>query len=141
MAYKRNGVGAWNIMERFRQLSKPEIAKYKALLEGKYAELTSFLPRRENITIERRPDAVDEAVLAADREIQVRALDSSATLLGNVIAALGRIESGAYGTCDGCGQQIGRKRLDAVPWTPLCIECQQELERQALDRGIFSEAA
>jgi DnaK suppressor protein len=128
-------------MERFRQLSKPEIAKYKALLEGKYAELTSSLPRRENITIERRPDAVDEAVLAADREIQVRALDSSATLLGNVIAALGRIESGAYGTCDGCGQQIGRKRLEAVPWTPLCIKCQQELERQALDRGTFSEAA
>ena len=128
-------------MERFRTLSKLEIIKYKALLEGKYAELTSSLPRRENITIDRRPDALDESVLAADREIQVRALDSSATLLRNVIAALRRIESGAYGTCDGCGQRIGKKRLDAVPWTSLCIKCQQELEQQALDRGVFSEAA
>jgi len=128
-------------MERFRTLSKLEIIKYKALLEEKYAELTSSLPRRENITIDRRSDALDESVLAADREIQVRALDSSATLPRNVIAALWRIESGAYGTCEGCGQWIGKKRLDAVAWTSLCIKCQQELERQALERGIFSKAA
>lgn len=75
------------------------------------------------------------------REIEVRALDGSATLLRNVVAALRRIEGGTYGTCDGCGQRIAQKRLGAVPWTPLCIKCQQELEQQARDRGILPEAA
>jgi RNA polymerase-binding transcription factor DksA len=90
-------------------LSKPEIVKYKARLDEKYAELTRSLLRRENITIDRRPDALDEAVLAADREIEVRALDGSATLLRDVTAALRRIESGTYGTCGGCGQRIAQK--------------------------------
>lgn len=128
-------------MERFRQLSKPEITRYKALLEAKYAELTRALPRRENITIDRRPDAVDEAASAVEREIEVRTLDGNAILLRNVAAALRRIENGAYGICDGCGQRIGRKRLDAVRWTPLCIKCQQELQQQVLGRAAFSGAA
>lgn len=120
-------------MERFRQLSKSEITGYKVLLEAKYEELTGDLPRRENITIEGRADAA--------QEIEVLTLDGSETLLRNVIAALRRIESGAYGICGGCGQGIGRKRLDALPWTPLCIKCQQELEQHVLDRATFSAAA
>lgn len=128
-------------MEHSGLLSEAEIIRYKALIEGKYAEVTRSLPRRDNIAVDRRPDAVDEAVLSIDREIEAHALDGSSTLLRNLIAALRRIESGTYGTCEGCGGQIGRKRLDAVPWTPLCIKCQQELEQQVLAQGLLSEAA
>lgn len=114
-------------MERFRALSKREISKYKGLLDAKYAELTRSLPPRENIAIDRRPDVDDEAVLAAEREIQVRAFDRGATLLRNVIAALRRIENGTYGICDGCGQRIGQKRLDAVPWRLSALSANKNL--------------
>lgn len=96
-------------------------ARYKSLLEEEYAELTTFLPHRENITVARMPDAVDEAVLAAEREIEIRTLDDGLTLLRKVSAALRRIESNHSGTCTGCGERISPKLLDALPWTPLCI--------------------
>lgn len=128
-------------MERFRQLSKQEITRYKSLLEERYAELTRFLPHRENITVARMPDAVDEAVLAAEREIEIRTLDDGSSLLRKVSAALRRIESNHYGTCTGCGERISPKRLDALPWTSLCIKCQQEQEQQAHDHRELVDAA
>ena len=38
-------------------------------------------------------------------------------------AALARIESGDYGICTKCGAQIGKERLDVVPFTPFCPSC------------------
>lgn len=42
--------------------------------------------------------------------------------------ALARIELGEYGICTRCGVHIPESRLDAVPWTELCIVCQGRLE-------------
>lgn len=106
-------------MGHFGLLSEAEIIRYKTLLEGKHAEVISSLPRSDNIAVDRRPDAADEAVLSIDLEIEAHGPDGSSTLSGNVLATLRRIESGAYDTCQGWGRQIGRKRLDAVPWTSL----------------------
>lgn len=128
-------------MERSRPLSRLEISRYKALLEKKYAELTRFLPRRSNIVADRMPDLIDEAILSSDREVEARALDANSILLREVIAALRRIQSGDYGTCAGCGQQISANRLDAVPWTPFCIRCQEELEQEGPRQASLSEAA
>jgi len=38
-------------------------------------------------------------------------------------AALERIEAGTYGRCENCGQEIGRQRLEAVPYTRFCLQC------------------
>jgi RNA polymerase-binding transcription factor DksA len=43
--------------------------------------------------------------------------------------ALSRIQSELYDICENCGGTISEKRLDAVPWTTLCIDCAAELER------------
>ncbi len=42
-----------------------------------------------------------------------------------------RMKNGAYGVCTNCGAVIGEKRLQAVPWTPFCIDC-QELQEKGL---------
>jgi YteA family regulatory protein len=39
--------------------------------------------------------------------------------------ALQRIEDGKYGVCTYCGKEIGRERLDAIPYTSLCIDCEE----------------
>ena len=45
--------------------------------------------------------------------------------------ALERIDGGTYGKCQRCGQQIPEERLEALPFTAYCIQCQMHLERQA----------
>jgi len=44
-------------------------------------------------------------------------------LLEQVEAALERIEAGTFGVCEDCGRAISRERLDAIPYTPWCIDC------------------
>jgi RNA polymerase-binding protein DksA len=44
--------------------------------------------------------------------------------------ALGKLESGGYGTCERCGKTISKKRLEAIPWTPFCIECAAEIDNR-----------
>lgn len=50
--------------------------------------------------------------------------------LDNINAALGRIENGQFGTCIRCHTGIGEGRLDAVPETPYCRECEADVEIQ-----------
>jgi DnaK suppressor protein len=47
--------------------------------------------------------------------------------------ALARMDEGIYGSCTHCGQQIGRQRLEAVPWARFCIACQELKEKGLLD--------
>lgn len=50
-------------------------------------------------------------------------------LLEAVEAALARMESGEYGTCQKCHQPIPEARLDALPFTPYCVQCAAEEEQ------------
>jgi DnaK suppressor protein len=43
--------------------------------------------------------------------------------------ALSKIESNEYGICESCGDKITPKRLEAIPWTPFCIRCAAEMEK------------
>lgn len=54
--------------------------------------------------------------------------------LRNVRQSLDRIQSGEFGVCASCNQEIGAKRLNAVPTAVYCIECQEQLERQQFQR-------
>jgi len=48
--------------------------------------------------------------------------------LEEVQDALGRIEDGSYGKCTVCGREIAPARLEAIPWTPYCLEDQEKLD-------------
>jgi DnaK suppressor protein len=63
------------------------------------------------------------ASLAKDELLAEAQRDS--TTLSEIEAALGRIRNGFYGRCTECGREIPTERLDAVPWTPFCIEDQE----------------
>src|SRR3954471_13670575 len=110
-------------------MTKPELNKYKEILETRQAELVGVLRNRDGITIEKSPDALDEVQNAAERELAIRNLDREPNLLRNVRAALRRIEDGSFGTCVHCDEEISIKRINAVPWTPYCIACQEQADR------------
>ena len=110
-------------------MNKTELEKYKALLEAKQAELSKGLRNRDDIAIEKTPDALDEVQLAGERELAIRNLDRESNLLRHVRSALGRVADGSYGICMHCEEEIKPKRLDAVPWTKYCIRCQEAADR------------
>ena len=111
-------------------MTKKELTKFRQILEAKRAELADILRRRDEIAIEKSPDAIDEVTRAAERELAIRNLDRESNLLRNVRAALRRIDDGAFGVCAHCEEDISPKRLAAVPWAPLCIRCQEAADRR-----------
>ena len=68
-------------------------------------------------------DLGDTASITLGREIDYTLGEHSQTVLGEIDAALARIEAGTYGTCTNCGNEISVGRLEAYPWASLCIDC------------------
>ena len=114
-------------------MNKTELEKYKAVLEAKQAELSRGLRNRDDIAIEKTPDALDEVQLAGERELAIRNLDRESNLLRHVRGALARVADGSYGICMHCEEEIKPKRLDAVPWTKYCIRCQEAADRHEFE--------
>ena len=46
--------------------------------------------------------------------------------------ALERLNRRSFGRCEDCGRPLGAKRLAAMPWAELCVQCQQQREGEAL---------
>ncbi len=125
-------------------MTKIEFEKYKTVLESKLAELSDALRNRDDIAIEKTPDALDEVQLAGERELAIRNLDRESSLLRQVRGALARIADGSYGVCLHCEEDISLKRLNAVPQTAYCITCQEAADRHEFelqDTVEFANAA
>ena len=110
-------------------MNQTELNKYRAVLEAKMAETSAGLRNREDIAIEKTPDALDEVQLAGERELAIRNLDRESSMLRNVRGALARVADGSYGVCMHCEEDISIKRLHAVPWAAYCIQCQEIADR------------
>ena len=49
--------------------------------------------------------------------------------------ALERLRDGSYDTCEGCGKKIGMARLQTLPFTRMCLACQQDTRTAAVNQG------
>ncbi|MGC4051413.1 MAG: TraR/DksA C4-type zinc finger protein [Paludibaculum sp.] len=98
------------------------------MLETNVNELSTTARRRESIHIEPIADALDRTLRAAEREIAVLGLEADAARLRAARAALRRMDEGTYGICLNCEQEIGPRRLAAMPAASLCIICQEETD-------------
>ena len=77
-------------------------------------------------------DLADKAASAYSKELNFSLSDGERTLLMQVEEAFNRMNQGTYGACTNCGVTIGEKRLQAVPWTTYCIDCQELQEKGML---------
>ncbi len=73
-------------------------------------------------------DIADQALTTYTKEFAFSQSENETELLQMVNGSLQRMEDGTYGKCLSCGRDIGIKRLEAVPWTHLCIDCQTKAE-------------
>jgi RNA polymerase-binding protein DksA len=64
-----------------------------------------------------------------DHEFTLGLIENEQAILGQIDEALGRIDKGSFGLCAECQEPIARPRLQALPYTPHCIECARKLER------------
>ena len=58
-----------------------------------------------------------------EQEFTLSLMQTEEEALGQIEAALERIEDGAYGVCVECEAKIPKARLDALPYTPVCVKC------------------
>jgi len=106
-----------------------DLNKYRAVLRTRAAELSQALRRREEISVEAAADAMDQTLLAVERDMEIENLDRGYKLLRQIQAALGRINKGNYGQCLKCEAEILPNRLQAVPWAAFCVGCQENVDR------------
>jgi DnaK suppressor protein len=76
------------------------------------------------------PELGDQASAEIDRNFVLRLRGRERQLLKKIDEALEKIESGTYGVCETCGEEINIKRLEARPVTTMCIECKTEQEEE-----------
>jgi RNA polymerase-binding protein DksA len=64
----------------------------------------------------------DSATATHDRTVDYTLQGNEQLVLAQIDEALARIDAGTYGTCRVCGREIGEERLEARPWSDLCID-------------------
>ena len=81
-------------------------------------------------------DSVDAAFDSSGEEIASQLAELESRELAQIERAIKRLKGGTYGLCEGCGIRIPVARLNALPYSTLCISCQRETEHNAgwLDR-------
>ena len=76
-------------------------------------------------------DSAEAAFTASGEEIATQLAQLDAKELGHIELALNRVKQGLYGVCNGCDAKIPVARLDALPYSVLCIKCQREAEKDS----------
>jgi RNA polymerase-binding transcription factor DksA len=64
-----------------------------------------------------------------EQEFTLSLMQTDEMTLDSIEAAIERVEDGVFGQCEDCQGPISKTRLNAIPYTPLCIKCAQKLER------------
>lgn len=80
-------------------------------------------------SVDQHPGDVGTTTFERTRDLSIE--ENLKNHIDEVEAALDRIAEGSYGTCEICGAEIDRERLQARPATRHCKEHQEELEEQA----------
>jgi DnaK suppressor protein len=89
-----------------------------------------------------RDDCMDSCDLASEeneRELSTMLSERERLKVGQIDDALRRIASLKYGLCEMCGLEVTEERLNAMPFTRLCCDCQQEREHEAKTRRRYEE--
>jgi DnaK suppressor protein len=117
-----------------KKMNKKEREEFRKLLADKKETITRKLT--ETITESKEmesnvaQDLVDKAETSYTKEFLLSLSDGEREQLLLIDEALKRLAHGEFGVCQVCHKEIGAKRIVAIPWTPLCIDCQERAEEE-----------
>jgi DnaK suppressor protein len=119
-------------------MDKRKLDQFKKRLEERQVILRRSVSRNQQdgrqSDEDTAQDIADRAASSYNKEFLFHQSSSDRQTLQMVEGALERIKEGTFGDCISCGQEINPKRLEAVPWTRHCIECQEKLEQGQLEQ-------
>jgi DnaK suppressor protein len=110
---------------------KAKTASYRKILEKKADEVRHSMTAQKAAQVVSRLDIPsDEGDLSQQHHEEWIFLNRNTIdmkLLREISDALRRIDTGHYGVCLECEEEISPKRLEAVPWARYCVTCQEEI--------------
>jgi DnaK suppressor protein len=120
-------------------MDKKRVDQFKKRLETRQQELRRLVSRnvQDGRTADEQAaqDIADKAANSYTKEFLFHQSNNDRQLLQLVEEALNRIREGSYGECINCGNELNAKRLEAVPWTRYCINCQEKVEQGLLEES------
>jgi DnaK suppressor protein len=124
---------------KLASMDKKKLDTFKKRLETRQQELRRMVSRSQqdgrSADEDTAQDVADRAASSYTKEFLFHQSNNDRQLLQMVEGALSRIREGTFGECISCGKEINPKRLEAVPWTRHCIECQEKLEQGRLEEA------
>jgi DnaK suppressor protein len=115
--------------ERRREaLQQMLIGKRQEILKEIEGSLGQSLTEDQQRRLESARDVGDQALMDLDRELGISLMEMRNRRRQAIDEALTRLNEGTYGICAECGVEISERRLEAVPFAKLCVECQAREE-------------
>jgi DnaK suppressor protein len=118
-----------------KKMNKKERDAFRKMLlkkkEGIVRKLSELTNESKEMETNVAQDVVDKAETSYTKEFLLSLSDADREQLLLVDEALRRLDRNEFGICQLCHQEIGRKRLEAIPWTPYCIDCQEKAEEES----------
>jgi DnaK suppressor protein len=111
--------------EDLREIRELLITQKEELLKSAADTLSELAEPAENY-----PDPTDRATFEANRSFNLRMRERELNLINKIDRALDRLNSGRFGICEVCGEEIGLPRLKARPVTTLCFDCKSAQEER-----------
>lgn len=115
-------------------MRKDRLAYYRKKLVDKHRQLVEEVGKSALYGKGQEDDSIkdlgDQAATAYTREFLFELGNGDRRLLKEVVTALQKIDGGSYGACERCGEGIGEKRLEALPFARYCINCQRAIEEE-----------
>ncbi|MCB5188196.1 RNA polymerase-binding protein DksA [Methylobacillus caricis] len=107
-------------------MNEKQLNHFRKILNDWKAELSHDIDRtvhtmQDEVTMFADPN--DRASQESDMALELRNRDRERKLIKKIDETLSKIDAGDYGYCNGCGIEIGLKRLEARPTATLCIDC------------------
>lgn len=128
-----------NIDGLSKDMDKKKLDSFKKRLEERQQALRKTVSRTEEdgriADQDTAQDIADRAASSYTKEFLFSQSNNERQLLQMVEMALQRIRQGSFGECVSCGNEINARRLEAVPWTRYCIECQEKKEKGQLEEA------
>lgn len=115
--------------ERRREaLQQMLLRKRQEILKEIEGSLGQSLTEDQQRRLESARDVGDQALMDLDRELGISLMEMRNRRRQAIDEALTRLNEGTYGICAECGIEISERRLEAVPFAKLCVECQSREE-------------
>ncbi|TQF05805.1 TraR/DksA family transcriptional regulator [Kitasatospora acidiphila] len=125
----RPGEDPWTAAEvaEVHEELNDDVRRLKAEIEAAEAALTGLMRDSNDGAGD---DQVDAGTKNINRESELSLANNARDMLDQSERALARLEGGEFGSCESCGQPIGKARLQAFPRATLCVSCKAKQERR-----------